>query len=66
MQHNSPLSKQMAGQNRAKLLEIIIYMSTFFPWNAQANESKFDKIELHNYSTFHMQTGAPRFLVKKI
>ena len=46
MQHNLSLYKKTTGQNWAKLLEIFIYISYTIPWNSQANESNFEKIDL--------------------
>jgi len=40
---NSPLPRQTAGQNQAKLLEMFIYISKIVPQNAQANESNLRK-----------------------
>ena len=50
MQHNSPLPKQMACRNRAKLFEMFMYISKIVPWDPQANESNFEKIHLWRIS----------------
>ena len=46
MQYNLPLSRQMTGQKHAKLLEVFIYIYKIAPWDPQANESNFEKIDL--------------------
>ena len=45
MQHNSSLYKQ-TGQNQAKLFKMFTYISKIVPWDPQANESNFEKIDL--------------------
>ena len=51
MQYNSPLPRQT---DRSESHE---------PWDPQANESNFEKINLRGS---HMQAGTPRLLLKKL
>ena len=48
MQHNS--YKQTTGQNRTKPFEMFIYTWKIVPWDSQANESNFEKIDLWRIS----------------
>ena len=44
MQHNSPLPKQITGQNQVELFKMFIYISKIVPRDPQANKSNFEKI----------------------
>ena len=50
MQHKLSLHKQTTGQNWAKLFKMFIYTSKIVPWDSQANESNFEKIDLWRIS----------------
>jgi len=63
MQYNSPLPRQTAGQNQAKLLDMFNYISKIVPWSAWVTETNFEKIA---YASSGKQDGAPRFALKKL
>ena len=59
MQHNSSLYKQITGQNRTKLFEMVIYISKIVPRDSQANESNVEKINLWQISHANKTAKTP-------